>query len=62
MIIKTDQDIIRSYFEDSSNLKGGYAREVAIPATVSRLVGLVRSSAPLMVWVNVLVILLWKRS
>ena len=31
MIIKTDRDMVRSYFEDSSNVKGGWAREVLFP-------------------------------
>ncbi|MFH1368312.1 MAG: FAD-binding oxidoreductase [Elusimicrobiota bacterium] len=31
MIIKTDPDIIQSYFEDESGLLGGHAEQVAIP-------------------------------
>jgi D-lactate dehydrogenase (cytochrome) len=31
MLIKTDVDTTRSYFEDSSNLKGGHADKVIIP-------------------------------
>ncbi len=31
MIVKTDQDAIKSYLEDSSNLKGGWAEEAVFP-------------------------------
>lgn len=41
MIIKNDQDTIKSYFEDSSNLKGGYAKSVAIPEDIASLSGAV---------------------
>jgi D-lactate dehydrogenase (cytochrome) len=34
MIIKSDQDIIKNYFEDSSNLKGGWAQKVVIPENI----------------------------
>src|SRR3989338_8364046 len=37
MIIKKDSDTIRSYFEDSSNLKGGYAEEVVFPEDIDDL-------------------------
>lgn len=35
--IKTDPDIIRSYLEDTSNLKGGHATELALPADPEEL-------------------------
>ncbi|MFA5142962.1 MAG: FAD-binding oxidoreductase [Candidatus Omnitrophota bacterium] len=38
MIRKSDRDIIANYFEDTSNLKGGYAEEVVIPEKVPELV------------------------
>ncbi len=34
MLIKTDKDTIQSYFEDTSNLKGGWADEVVFPGRV----------------------------
>jgi D-lactate dehydrogenase (cytochrome) len=37
MIIKKDTDSIMSYFEDSSNLKGGYAEEVVMPSDAAEL-------------------------
>jgi len=37
MLIKTDQNSIKSYFEDSSNLKGGYADSVVIPENINDL-------------------------
>jgi D-lactate dehydrogenase (cytochrome) len=37
MIIKKDQDAIRSYFQDASNLKGGYAAGAAFPDTEEEL-------------------------
>ncbi len=37
MLIKKDQDTIKSYFEDSSNLKGGYAEKVIFPETLREL-------------------------
>ena len=37
MIIKRDTDTIRSYFEDSSNLKGGSAVAVAFPENIAEL-------------------------
>lgn len=38
MLIKKDPDTIKSYLEDSSNIKDGYASEVAIPADEGELV------------------------
>jgi D-lactate dehydrogenase (cytochrome) len=37
MLIKEDQDIIKSYFEDSSNLKGGHADSVVFPEDIDVL-------------------------
>lgn len=37
MIIKKDPDTIKSYLEDSSNLKGGYAEAVVVPESVAEL-------------------------
>lgn len=37
MLIKKDRDSIASYFEDSSNLKGGYADSVAFPEDITAL-------------------------
>jgi D-lactate dehydrogenase (cytochrome) len=37
MLIKRDQNSIKSYFEDSSNLKGGYADSVVIPENIDDL-------------------------
>lgn len=37
MLIKKDPAVIGSYFEDSSNLKGGYADEVIFPETPEEL-------------------------
>jgi len=34
MLVKKDPDTIGSYLEDSSNLKGGYAKAVVIPDTI----------------------------
>ena len=44
MIIKRDKDTIQSYFEDSSNLKGGYADEVVIPSTTDEIIAYVKES------------------
>jgi hypothetical protein len=44
MLIKNDRDAIRSYFEDSSNLKGGYADSVAFPEDVMALSGLLKEA------------------
>lgn len=37
MLIKRDQGSIKGYFEDSSNLKGGYADSVIIPENIDEL-------------------------
>lgn len=37
MLIKKDPDLIKNYFEDSSNLKGGHADEVVFPSTEEEL-------------------------
>ena len=37
MLIKKDPNSIKSYFEDSSNLKGGYADIIAIPENIEEL-------------------------
>ena len=37
MLIKRDQDSIKSYFEDSSNLKGGHADSIVIPEDIDEL-------------------------
>ena len=37
MLIKKDSDSIKNYFEDSSNLKGGYAEEVIFPENIDDL-------------------------
>jgi D-lactate dehydrogenase (cytochrome) len=37
MLIKRDQKSIKSYFEDSSNLKGGYADSIVIPENTEEL-------------------------
>jgi D-lactate dehydrogenase (cytochrome) len=37
MLIKKDRSAIESYFEDSSNLKGGYAEGVAFPEDIKEL-------------------------
>ncbi len=37
MLIKRDQSSIKSYFEDSSNLRGGYADSVVIPEDIQEL-------------------------
>lgn len=42
MIIKNDPDIIVSYLEDSSNMKGGYAREVVFPENAGELSDLLK--------------------
>lgn len=44
MIIKKDPDAIRTYCEDSSNLKGGHAESVVLPETIEDLSLLVRSA------------------
>jgi D-lactate dehydrogenase (cytochrome) len=37
MIIKNDPDIIKNYFEDSSNLMGGHADGIAVPESIEEL-------------------------
>jgi D-lactate dehydrogenase (cytochrome) len=44
MLIKTDLDAIRSYFEDSSNLKGGSAESVAFPEDINALSELIKEA------------------
>ncbi|MDP3789412.1 MAG: FAD-binding oxidoreductase [Candidatus Omnitrophota bacterium] len=44
MLIKSDPQIISSYLEDSSNLKGGHADEVVIPADIEELSGFVKDA------------------
>lgn len=44
MIIKKDRSVIGSYLEDSSNLRGGYAEEVVLPADVGELSDYIRSA------------------
>ena len=39
MLIKKDRTAIESYFEDSSNLKGGYAESVVFPEDINELSG-----------------------
>jgi len=45
MLIKSDPDIIQSYFEDYSNLKGGHATEVVYPQTGEELSEFMRQMA-----------------
>ncbi|MDP2928943.1 MAG: FAD-binding oxidoreductase [Candidatus Omnitrophota bacterium] len=44
MLIKKDQDSIESYFEDSSNLKGGHADSVVFPENIEDLSEFVKKS------------------
>lgn len=44
MLIKTDQDTIKNYFEDSSNLKGGFAECVVVPEDIGALSGFVKEA------------------
>lgn len=44
MITKKDNDAIRSYCEDSSNLKGGYAFVVVVPESVEELSSLMKDA------------------
>lgn len=37
MLSKKDPDVIKSYLEDTSNLKGGYTAEVAIPENIEEV-------------------------
>ncbi len=45
MLIKTDKDIISSYLEDYSNLKGGFAEKVAIPENESEIISLLKEAS-----------------
>ena len=44
MIIKRDIDMIKGYFEDSSNLKGGFADAVVIPENSSELAAFLKEA------------------
>ena len=44
MLIKRDQNFIKSYFEDSSNLKGGHADSIVIPENIGELSEFVKKS------------------
>lgn len=44
MLIKTDRSAIQSYFEDSSNLKGGYAESAAFPEDINALSELIKEA------------------
>lgn len=44
MLVKNDPDIIRAYLEDSSNLKGGYAQEVALPHDIEELIRYIKDA------------------
>jgi D-lactate dehydrogenase (cytochrome) len=44
MLIKRDQSSIKSYFEDSSNLKGGHADSIVIPENIEELSGFVKKA------------------
>jgi len=44
MIIKKDPDTIRSYLEDSSNIRGGHADELAIPEDANELSSLLKDA------------------
>ncbi len=45
MQIKKDKDIIASYLEDYSNLKGGFAKAVLIPQTESEIIDLLKEAS-----------------
>ncbi|MDP8230313.1 MAG: FAD-binding oxidoreductase [Candidatus Gorgyraea atricola] len=45
MIIKRDADIIKSYFEDESGLRGGYADEVLIPEDEKDTIDILRDAS-----------------
>ena len=53
MIIKKDPDFIRSYLEDSSNLKGGYADEVWIPSGEDELSEFIKNANSLKIPVTI---------
>ena len=44
MLIKKDQSVIASYFEDSSNIQGGHADYVAFPEDVTELSSLLKDA------------------
>ena len=44
MLIKKDPAFIQSYLEDSSNLRGGYAEEVAIPRNIDETASLLKKA------------------
>ena len=44
MLIKKDKDVIASYLEDYSNLKGGFTEGVAIPETESEIINLLKEA------------------
>jgi len=44
MLIKTDREIIQSYFEDYSNLKGGYADRIFIPEQAEEVAAVLREA------------------
>ncbi len=44
MVIKSDKDIMQNYFEDSSNLRGGYADKVVIPENAEELAGFMKEA------------------
>ena len=45
MIIKSDSDVIRNYFQDTSNLKGGHADKVLIPEDVLELAAFMKEAS-----------------
>jgi len=45
MIIKTDQDAIQSYLEDSSNVEGGRTEKVVFPETIDELSAVLKEAA-----------------
>jgi len=45
MLTKTDKDIIISYLEDYSNLKGGFAEAVVIPESESDIIVLLKDAS-----------------
>jgi len=45
MVIKSDIDAIRNYFEDSSNLKGGHADKVVVPEDAEELSSFIQTAA-----------------
>lgn len=53
MLIKKDPDTIKSYFEDSSNLKGGHAESVVFPENIEELAEFLRGAYSEKIPVNV---------